>query len=316
MLVLENLTYRFLKPNVLDIKLGTQLYDEEATLEKQERMMQASKSTTSWQTGMRLTGFQVCISLYYRTIRQAHKKEQVWDAETSTFIKTDKSYGKSLTPSTLPEGLSRFFCLASDTSTSVPHPSVQSKTADVDENSSSQSTSATPLPPNLLFRVLEELLTRLQDLDHLLHDLEFRMRGGSILIVVEGDAEALEEALYREAAQELRSSQRRERRREIGVMSGEIEESDEEDVEGFNEDDDDASSSASDDSAATSDSAGLALPHTRISLDVRLIDFAHTRAAPGEGPDEGVLKGLGTLQHLIIGLIERLKFEHPSECEE
>lgn len=62
MLVLENLTYRFSKPNVLDIKLGTQLYDEEATAEKQERMEQASKSTTSWHTGMRLTGFQVCFS--------------------------------------------------------------------------------------------------------------------------------------------------------------------------------------------------------------------------------------------------------------
>lgn len=238
----------------------------------------------------------------------------MWDSKTSTFIKTDKSYGKSLTPSTLPEGLSQFFRLASSTvSTSVPSSSTQNTIPDVLEASQSQSTSATPLPPGLLHRVLLDLLTRLKELETLLQEVEFRMRGGSLLIVVEGDAEALEEALYREEVDRVRSSQRRERHREIGIMSGEIDDSDEEDV---GSDDDDASSTASDDSVATSDSAGLALPHTRISLDVRLIDFAHTRAALGEGPDEGVLKGVRTLQHLVVGLIDRLKFEHPSECEE
>lgn len=59
MLVLENLTHRFSKPNVLDIKLGTQLFDEDASLEKQERMRKAAEASTSAQTGVRLTGFQV-----------------------------------------------------------------------------------------------------------------------------------------------------------------------------------------------------------------------------------------------------------------
>lgn len=59
MLVLENLTYRFVKPNVLDIKLGTQLFDEDASEEKKERMTATAKATTSAETGVRLTGFQV-----------------------------------------------------------------------------------------------------------------------------------------------------------------------------------------------------------------------------------------------------------------
>lgn len=59
MLVLENLTFRFLHPNVLDIKLGTQLYDDDATEEKKERMRKAAASCTSEETGVRLTGFQV-----------------------------------------------------------------------------------------------------------------------------------------------------------------------------------------------------------------------------------------------------------------
>lgn len=59
MLVLENLTHRFVRPNVLDVKLGTQLYDEFATPAKQQRMRQAALDTTSATTGIRLTGFQV-----------------------------------------------------------------------------------------------------------------------------------------------------------------------------------------------------------------------------------------------------------------
>lgn len=56
---MENLANRFLKPNILDIKLGTQLYDDEASEEKKARMIQAAKVMTSLETGVRLTGFQV-----------------------------------------------------------------------------------------------------------------------------------------------------------------------------------------------------------------------------------------------------------------
>jgi len=60
MLVLENLTHRFLRPNILDIKLGTILYDpKSANIEKQERMKLASLNSTSGELGLRLTGFQV-----------------------------------------------------------------------------------------------------------------------------------------------------------------------------------------------------------------------------------------------------------------
>jgi len=58
-IVLENLSHRFLKPNILDIKLGTRLYDDGASEEKKARMIQTAKNTTSFETGVRLTGFQV-----------------------------------------------------------------------------------------------------------------------------------------------------------------------------------------------------------------------------------------------------------------
>jgi 1D-myo-inositol-tetrakisphosphate 5-kinase/inositol-polyphosphate multikinase len=40
---------------------------------------------------------------------------------------------------------------------------------------------------------------------------------------------------------------------------------------------------------------------------IRLIDFAHTRLADGEGPDEGVLLGLQTVKELIRGRIGELE---------
>lgn len=58
-LVLQNLTHPFTKPNVLDIKLGTVLYDENATTEKRTRMEKSAQNTTSLEMGMRLTGFNV-----------------------------------------------------------------------------------------------------------------------------------------------------------------------------------------------------------------------------------------------------------------
>jgi len=64
-IVLENLSFPFLKPNIIDIKLGTVLYEETAPPEKVARMQKAAKDTTSFETGVRLTGFQVGIFLFY-----------------------------------------------------------------------------------------------------------------------------------------------------------------------------------------------------------------------------------------------------------
>jgi hypothetical protein len=61
--VLENLSFGFSKPNILDVKLGTVLYDDTAPPDKVARMEKAARNTTSFETGVRLTGFQV-LSLF------------------------------------------------------------------------------------------------------------------------------------------------------------------------------------------------------------------------------------------------------------
>ena len=58
-IVLENISHPFSKPCILDIKLGTVLYDHTASEDKKERMIKAARETTSLETGVRLTGFMV-----------------------------------------------------------------------------------------------------------------------------------------------------------------------------------------------------------------------------------------------------------------
>ncbi|GAA5854035.1 hypothetical protein JCM8547_008200 [Rhodosporidiobolus lusitaniae] len=268
MLVLENLTFRFKRPNVLDIKLGTQLYDEEdASEEKKERMIEQARKYTSGETGMRLTGF------------------QVWNALTHSYTPTPKPFGRTLLPSELPLGLARFFYppysspSSAELSGSCPPPPADQ-------------TPPPPLPKDLLLPVLRTLVRRLEKLEEVWKTLEIRMRGGSLLIVVEGDAEALEAALLRAQAAQTQTSPS----------------SDPSPEEAEDDSDSDASSL---------DSNGDPRPSSLLAFDARLIDFAHTRAVRRdwgeEGPDEGVLRGLGKVRELVEGLVGRLEGEEEEE---
>jgi inositol-polyphosphate multikinase len=58
-IVLQNISFGYSQPNILDIKLGTVLYDDEASEDKKQRMIKSAKETTSLETGVRVTGFQV-----------------------------------------------------------------------------------------------------------------------------------------------------------------------------------------------------------------------------------------------------------------
>lgn len=57
-LVLENLTYGFNKPCVLDLKIGTRMYGDFATQEKIKSQKVKAKETTSGKLGLRVCGFQ------------------------------------------------------------------------------------------------------------------------------------------------------------------------------------------------------------------------------------------------------------------
>lgn len=146
------------------------------------------------------------------------------------------------------------------------------------------------------------------------------MRGGSLLIVVEGDTEALASAIERagttnhlpgpSSRSKLAEEGRQYTREEAQAEGGDEEE------EG-DEDDDESDSS----SIKTTDSAtDLPLPHTLLPFEVRLIDFAHTTDSRIEdgagggrgGPDEGVMLGVSNVIACLEGLVRSLGADEES----
>jgi 1D-myo-inositol-tetrakisphosphate 5-kinase/inositol-polyphosphate multikinase len=119
------------------------------------------------------------------------------------------------------------------------------------------------LPAPLLLQILELLREDVQDIRDAFAALEIRMVGGSLLFLYESDATRAEEGL-----------------------NWMLKVDDDEDEEEEEDDDDDS-----------------APPKPGPPCDVRLIDFAHTRFVPGQGPDEGVLLGLDTVLGLLDGRI-------------
>ncbi|KAK7438462.1 hypothetical protein VKT23_018075 [Stygiomarasmius scandens] len=194
-------------------------------------MIKTARETTSLETGVRLTGF------------------QVYDNTTSQPINTPKSYGKSIKPSDLPEGIRRFF-----------------------PTSSAESSSG--LPANLLLSILQYLREDIEEIRGVLAKLHFRMVGGSLLIIYEADFAKAEEGL-----QWVKD-----------VEEGRIDP----------EEDDDEEEDKEEDTAAKKQKP-------RSPYVVKLIDFAHTRIKPGDGPDEGVLKGIDTVLGLLDGRIKEVE---------
>ena len=224
-LVLENLSHRFTKPNILDIKLGTILHDEDASPEKVERMTNTAKNTTSFETGVRLTGF------------------QVYDNSTSLPINTPKSYGKSIKPSDLPDGIARFF--------PCDYP-------------------AHGLPRSTLLTILQGVRENVEEIRDAVKEVEIRMVATSLLIMYEGDVGKAKE----------------------GVKHMDEDEDEEEEEKEDGEDSDDEEE----------EEEGSKWPFV-----VKLIDFAHTKHVPGQGPDVGFLKGVDTTLRLLEGRIKEVE---------
>ena len=92
------------------------------------------------------------------------------------------------------------------------------------------------------------------------------MVGASLLIIYEADWTRAEQSL-------------------ISFSEGKDEKDDDDDIDDDDDDDDDESESNSN--------------RPGPPFVVKLIDFAHTRLAPGEGPDQSVLIGMDTILKLL-----------------
>ncbi|KAK6363784.1 hypothetical protein TWF730_001197 [Orbilia blumenaviensis] len=89
-IVLSNLTYGFAKPCVLDVKLGAQLWDDDASLEKRARLDEVSDKTTSRSLGMRIAGM------------------KVWKGENKEYQVYDRYYGRQFTADSAIDGFKEY----------------------------------------------------------------------------------------------------------------------------------------------------------------------------------------------------------------
>lgn len=90
-LVLQNLTYGFEKPCVLDVKLGAQLWDEFAPQAKRDRLDAVSDATTSRSMGFRVAGM------------------KVWKGEEEGYKVYDKTYGRVFTAENVIDAIKEYF---------------------------------------------------------------------------------------------------------------------------------------------------------------------------------------------------------------
>ncbi|KAI9770528.1 MAG: hypothetical protein M1840_003118 [Geoglossum simile] len=161
-IVLENIASPFKKPNILDVKLGAQLWDDSASPQKRERLDKVAAETTSKSLGFRIAGMKVW---------QGEGKRNDPLVDATGYRVYDKLYGRKFSADMVIEGFREFLF--------VP-------TAGVDED---------------LGRAITSLfLKQVEGIQKALEAQESRMYSASILFVYEGDAEALKKALEADAS--------------------------------------------------------------------------------------------------------------------
>ncbi|KAF9090545.1 hypothetical protein BGX29_011417 [Mortierella sp. GBA35] len=239
---LENVSSGFKKPCVLDLKMGTQLYDDHASEAKKARLGAVAANTTSFPLGFRMTGF------------------EVYDSEKSDFVKYSKHYGKGLTVDTVLDGFRAYF--------------------------------AAKLGPERMRLVIERFVNDLTDFLATIETQELRMRSSSLLMIYEGDAEAFDTGLAIEQEKIAAVVARAQAHMEKAAGREQNGDGDEdEDESEYDEDDEDYEDDDEEDGDVT-----------QKVTDMRLIDFAHSTWTPGQGPDEGVVKGVKS----VLALFEKL----------
>ncbi|KAJ8120411.1 hypothetical protein ONZ43_g2873 [Nemania bipapillata] len=285
-IALLNASYGFKKPNIMDTKMGQQLWSKHASREKKERFDKITERTTHKNFGFRVAGMQVYKGSHPTYTTSEGKEEpsvNVSGPNEEGFMMYNKFWGRDeVNDSNLVESLKRF---------------IFNEAAGIDKD---------------LGKLVAGLFaTDLRRVEEVLRKEESRMYSSSLLFVFEGDGPALraaiEEAQAKKAEMErvkaevVTSVYKRSAPRVVStnlrVDSG-IGMDDEElklitesvtfdhEVGEMSEDDDD------------DEDFDEMSSFPRI-YDLKIIDFAHAEWTPGLGPDEAVLLGVRSLAEIF-----------------
>jgi 1D-myo-inositol-tetrakisphosphate 5-kinase/inositol-polyphosphate multikinase len=171
-IVLENITHGFKKPNVLDLKLGAQLWDEAAKPEKRARLDAVSKETTSGSLGFRIAGMRTYKGEEVPEVPEDLKEYVETDKEGGYWV-YNKMYGRKFSAENVSEGFTDYI-----------FPGAKSE-AELDRAR----------------EVLAYFLGEVKDIQEVFEGKESRMYSASILLVYEGDVDE-----YANTKQKLRSA--------------------------------------------------------------------------------------------------------------
>lgn len=238
-IVLENVTSGFKHPNVLDVKLGARLWDDEAPISKRRKLDEVAEETTSGSLGFRVAGMKVYLDGDSEGTEAAVPEPNV---EVKNGYKSyDKNYGRAFDKDNVVDAFTTYL-------------------GGVTRDTASGKVQFKKSRGELIAR---RILREVESIQYVLENEESRMYSASVLLVYEGDDEALEVGLKIEKEGD-----------------GQEEAGDEEDD---GDDDDDEV--------------------TQKVLEARLIDFAHAAWTPGQGPDENALHGVRNVVKILKDLV-------------
>lgn len=277
-IVLENVASGFKRPNVLDVKLGARLWADDAPVPKRNKLDAVSKETTSSSLGFRIAGMKVWTGVSgesdeggrtdpYATKHEGKEGAKGEVIEKDGYRRYDKWYGRSFNEANVKEGFETFLAGA--------------RAGDVDRS-------------KLVARRLADTLERVQQV---LESEESRMYSSSVLVVYEGDPEALEHALEEEKKAKENPPEPEEDDEDLDfeIHDGNLEVVDlnlgdgRQQAININIDPETAQLGDLGD-LGEEDEGDPPKVH-----DLRLIDFAHAKWTAGQGPDENVLMGIRSL---------------------
>ncbi|KAI0478595.1 inositol polyphosphate multikinase [Xylariaceae sp. FL0804] len=264
--VLENASFGYSKPNIMDAKLGYRLWADDAPVEKKQRFDKIAAETTHKHFGFRVAGMRV----YQGSTDPAELDDEgyrVYDKDWGRFVVNDDN---------LIDSFRKF---------------IFNKSAGIDED--------------LGKTIAGAIATDLRRVQEVLEQNETRMYSSSVLFVFEGDGAALRAAIAEAKAEAAASSTSRRgatrdvcldlRNGNLRVDSG-IGMDDEELKQ--------AAATALPvglDELEMAEDSDEESAYPRI-YSVKMIDFAHATWRPGEGPDENVLQGVRSL----VGIFDKM----------
>jgi inositol-polyphosphate multikinase len=178
-IVLENVAYKVRHPNILDIKLGSRLWADDAPEAKRRKLDEDSKNTTSGSLGFRIAGMKVWVGeLSNEDQAKSEDKERGIEYEDG-YLCYNKLYGRSFEARSVREAFVDYF-------------------GGMKYHEDGRSIFKRDSILHITARISEEL----ENIRRVFKDEEVRMYSASILIVHEGDEEWLMSDLAKDVKKE------------------------------------------------------------------------------------------------------------------